>query len=67
MNTVGSKWIYETKFKSNGLVECSKARLVAQDYAQVSGVDFDETFTHVIKPTTICISLSITMLNKWCI
>jgi len=29
MHVVGCKWIYKTKFKSDGSIECYKARLVA--------------------------------------
>ena len=36
---IGCKWIYKTKFKSNGSVDKCKARLVALDYKQKFGVD----------------------------
>lgn len=43
-----------------------KARLVAQDYSQISGPGFDEAFTPV-KPTTISVIWSIAVTNKWVI
>lgn len=46
-------------------MEQYKARLVAQGYTQVSAIDFDETFIHVIKPTTIRILLYIAVVNNW--
>lgn len=63
MNVVGSKWIFKTKFKSDGSVERYKARLVAQGNTQVTGIDFDKTFTPVSKPTTVHIAV----INHWCI
>lgn len=53
MNVAGTKWIFKTKFKSDGSVEQHKACLVAQCYIQVSRIDFDVTFTPIIKHTTI--------------
>lgn len=67
MNVVGSKWIFKIKFKSDGSVERYKARLVAQGNTQVTGIDFDKTFTPVSKPTTVRIILSIAVINHWCI
>lgn len=53
MDVVDCKWIYITKSKSHGSTGRFKAILVTQGYSQISRVDFDETFTPVIKPTTI--------------
>jgi hypothetical protein len=47
MNVIGTKWIYKNKSDEKGIVTRNKARLVAQEYAQIEGVDFDETFARV--------------------
>ncbi|KAA0031683.1 gag-pol polyprotein [Cucumis melo var. makuwa] len=46
-NIIGTEWIFKNKTNESGSVIRNKACLVAQGYAQVEGVDFDETFPHV--------------------
>ncbi|KAA0035507.1 putative mitochondrial protein [Cucumis melo var. makuwa] len=48
-NIIGTKWIYKNKTDEPGYVTRSKARLVAQGYAQVERIDFDETFAPVAR------------------
>eukprot|EP01018_Ginkgo_biloba_P033837 Gb_09512 [translate_table: standard] len=33
-DVIGTKWIYKTKYKSDGSIDKHKARLVAKEYAQ---------------------------------
>lgn len=64
-NVIGCKWIYKTKFKSNGAIEKFKARLVAKGFNQKVGVDYEETFAPVIKMNTIRIILSLATSLGW--
>jgi hypothetical protein len=40
-NIVGTKWVFHNKQDGHGVVTRNKARLVAQGYAQVEGLDFE--------------------------
>jgi hypothetical protein len=44
---IGTKWIFKNKQDANGIVIRNKARLVAQSFSQVKGIDFGETFAPV--------------------
>lgn len=66
-NIVGNKWVFRIKRKSDGSVERFKARLVAKGYNQQHGVDFEETFSPVIKPVTIRLILTLAVTYNWSI
>lgn len=46
-------------------IECLKARLVAKGFHQTQGLDYFETFSPVVKPTTIWIVLSLALSKRW--
>ena len=48
---VKGRWVYKIKHKMDGSVERYKARFVAQGFTQISGIDFDETFSPTVKIT----------------
>ena len=52
-NIVGSRWVLKVKRDENGSVNRFKARLVAQGYSQVKGVDYDEVFSPVARNTSV--------------
>lgn len=64
-NVVGCKWVFKIKRKSDGSIERYKARLVAKGFHQQPGLDYNETFSHVVKPTTIRTVLSIVVNCGW--
>ena len=43
-NFIGTKWVFKNTVNEDGQVIRNKAILVCKEYAQVEGVDFEETF-----------------------
>ncbi|GJY42713.1 ribonuclease H-like domain-containing protein [Tanacetum coccineum] len=64
---VRSMWLFKHKFHADETLSRYKARLVANDSSQQLGVDFDETFSPVVKPTTIRTVLSLVVSRQWTI
>ncbi|GJZ86799.1 ribonuclease H-like domain-containing protein [Tanacetum coccineum] len=62
---VRSMWLFKHKFHTDGTLSRYKARLVANGSSQQLGVDFDETFSPVVKPATIRKVLSLAVSCKW--
>lgn len=64
-NIVGCKWTNKLKRNTDGSISKYKTRLVAKGYSQQNGFDFTETFSLVVKPSTIRIVLSIALYRNW--
>src|SRR3954468_20065899 len=62
-NIIGTKWIFKNKQDEYGNIIRNKARLVAQGYSQVEGLDFDETFTPVALLESIRMFLAYSAFN----
>jgi len=57
-NVIGTKWIFKNKQDENGIVVRNKARLVAQGFSQVEGIDYGETYAPVARLESIRILLA---------
>jgi hypothetical protein len=57
-NVVGTKLVFYNKHDEHGVVTRNKARLVVKGYAQVAGLDFEETFSRVVRLESIHILLA---------
>ena len=64
-NIIGTKWVFRTKFDSNGNIFKHKARLVAKGYKQHPGIDFLDTFSPVAKHTTVYVLLTLAFSKGW--
>jgi histone deacetylase 1/2 len=65
LNDIDNRWVYKVKRKPDGSVDRFKARLVVKGFKQHHSVDYDDTYSPVIKPTTIRVVLSLAMMQGW--
>jgi hypothetical protein len=57
-NVIRTKWISRNKLNEYGQVIRNKSRLVCKVYAQIEGIDFEETFSPVSRIEAIRFLLS---------
>lgn len=62
---IGCKWLYKTKFISDGTIEIYKARVVVQGGRRRYGVDYQETFAPIAKMTTVRTLLAAVAMKGW--
>ena len=58
--TIGCRWVFNVKCDS-----CKKARLVAQGFSQVEGVDYNELFPPAVQFESVHLMLALAALHNW--
>ena len=63
-SVVGCKWIYKIKTRSDGSIKRYKACLVAKNFTQEYGIDYEETFALVAHILSVRALLAIATASK---
>jgi hypothetical protein len=64
-SVVSSKSIYETKHVVDGSIENYKAIFVARGFSHKEGINYEETFSPVMRYTSIGTILTLATVMKW--
>ena len=59
---LGCKWVFKIKRKVDGLLDKYKVRLMAKGYDQIEGLDYNETFSPVVKMATMRLLFAISAI-----
>ncbi len=57
--------MYKVKHNTNGFVSKYKTRLVTKGYAQTYGIDYEETYSLVVKMTTVKAIIAMAVAKGW--
>lgn len=55
----GTWWVFIVKYRTNGIIRIYKVRLVANEYTQIYGIEYQKTFALVAKMNTAQVLLSL--------
>jgi hypothetical protein len=64
-NIVSGKCVFRQKFYSDGSLSRYKARWVYRRFSQQHGIDYEETFSHIVKSSTIRAIIRIVVSSCW--
>ena len=56
---IGNKWVLNIKHKADGTIDVYKTQLVAKGYTQQEGIDYEETFSPVVRFASIRLIIAI--------
>lgn len=64
-HVIGCRWVHKIKLKADGTMEKLRSRLVAKGNEQEEGIDFLETYSHVVRTATARMVLHTATVNHW--
>jgi hypothetical protein len=57
--SIKNKWVLKIKHKTNDLIECYKNRLIIKGYTQEERIDYEDTFSLVVRIISVRLILAI--------
>jgi hypothetical protein len=66
-NLIDCRWVYKVKEGVDGSIDRYKVRLVAKGFKQRYDIDYEYTFSLVVKMATIRTIISIVVSRNWCL
>uniref|UniRef100_A0A2N9F059 CCHC-type domain-containing protein n=1 Tax=Fagus sylvatica TaxID=28930 RepID=A0A2N9F059_FAGSY len=63
-NTIGCKWVFRRKYRTDGTIQTFKARLVAKGFRQREGIDYFDTYAPVARITSIRVLIALASIYK---
>ena len=64
-NVISGKWVFRHKLRQDGTLDRYMARWVVRGFHQRQGIDYDQTFSPVVKPATIRVVLHLAAARNW--
>ena len=64
-SAIDCKWVYMIKTRSDGTVDCYKARLVSKGFTQEYEIDYEETFAPVARLFSVRTLIAVSVACKW--
>ena len=62
--TIGYKWIFKRNLKQDVSIEKYKARLVTKGFKQMNDVDYFDTFSPMIRITSIRVLIALASIHN---
>uniref|UniRef100_A0A2N9G9K8 Reverse transcriptase Ty1/copia-type domain-containing protein n=1 Tax=Fagus sylvatica TaxID=28930 RepID=A0A2N9G9K8_FAGSY len=63
-NTIGCKWVFRRKYRTDRTIQTFKARLVAKGFRQREGIDYFDTYAPVARITSIRVLIALASIYK---
>ena len=63
-NTIGCKWVFTRKYRTDGTIQTFKVRLVAKGFKQREGIDYFDTYALVVRITSIRVLIVLASIYK---
>jgi hypothetical protein len=64
-NVIDCKWVFKVNHEADSSVDQHKAHSVVKGFKQCLGIDYDDMFSIVVKPSTIHLVLSLAVSQGW--